>query len=217
MVILYVKEKKAAKLGSRAENCGEDMSGRLLSLDFLQSALFLIVFPVAMAVFGIIRTNLYCPSQILRALCLDVVLPGVFRVPIKPAIVLIDGKLRNFIHGVWGSRSACAVHADRRVMDFRRWSGSDQPNAQMFEDGPDNRRIFDAADDPHSALTSPPSRGQASGRPKDRLRISSESIAPSSAGRLFHFPAIPGYKERCRPCPPLSFSPVRRHCNNHST
>ena len=39
MVILYVKGKKAAKLGSRAENCGEDMSGRLLSSDFLQSAL----------------------------------------------------------------------------------------------------------------------------------------------------------------------------------
>src|SRR3972149_4314655 len=103
---------KAAKLGSRAENCGEDMSGRLLSSDFLQSALFLIVFPVAMAVFGIIRTNLSCPPQILKALCLDVVLPGVFRVPIKA--IVIEGKLRNFIHDVWGSRSACAEHADRR-------------------------------------------------------------------------------------------------------
>lgn len=34
MVTLYVKGKLAAKLESRAENCGEDMSGRLLCSDF---------------------------------------------------------------------------------------------------------------------------------------------------------------------------------------
>jgi hypothetical protein len=32
-------------------------------------------------------------------------------------------------------------------------TGSDEPNAQMFEDVPDDRRVFDTADDPHRALT----------------------------------------------------------------
>ena len=181
MVILYVKGKKAAKLGSRAENCGEDMSGRL----FFTVGPFFDRFSRRHG-----RFWHHSDKPILKALCLDVVLPGVFRVPIKPAIAVIDGKLRNFIHDVWGSRSACAVHAERRVMDFRWRSGSDQPNAQMFEDGPDNRRIFDAADDPYGALTSPPSRGQASGRPGDLFRISSELIATSSAGMSFHPPVV---------------------------
>ena len=39
-----------------------------------------------------------------------------------------------------------------RVMDFRRRPGPDEPDAQMIEDGPDHRRVFDAADDPHGAL-----------------------------------------------------------------
>lgn len=151
MVILYVKGKKAAKLGSRAENCWENKSGKLLVFGFFTVFPFFIVFPVAMAVFGIIRTNLSCPPQILKALCLDVILPGVFRVPIE--VLVIDGELRNIIHDALGNLIARFVHTDRRVMDFWRRSGSDQPNAQMFEDGPDNRRIFDAADDPHGALT----------------------------------------------------------------
>ncbi len=37
-------------------------------------------------------------------------------------------------------------------MDFRRRPGPDEPDAQVIEDGPDHRRVFDAADDPHGAL-----------------------------------------------------------------
>ena len=69
-------------------------------------------------------------------------------------MIVIDGELTtDVIHDVWGSRLACALHADRRVMDFRRRPGSDQPDAQMIEDGPDHRRVFDAADDPHVKLS----------------------------------------------------------------
>jgi hypothetical protein len=31
--------------------------------------------------------------------------------------------------------------------------GHDEPDAQVIEDGPDHRRVFDAADDPHGSLT----------------------------------------------------------------
>jgi len=34
-------------------------------------------------------------------------------------------------------------------MDFRWRPGPDEPDAQVIEDGPDHRRVFDAADDPH--------------------------------------------------------------------
>src|SRR5450759_3907263 len=37
----------------------------------------------------------------------------------------------------------------------------------MFEDVSDDRRVFDADEDPPGPLTSPPSRGQASDRPRD--------------------------------------------------
>ena len=38
-------------------------------------------------------------------------------------------------------------------MDFRRRPGPDEPDAQMIKDGQDHRRVFDAAYDPHGALT----------------------------------------------------------------
>jgi hypothetical protein len=38
-------------------------------------------------------------------------------------------------------------------MDFRWRPGPDKPDAQVIEDGPDDRRVFDAADDPHDSLT----------------------------------------------------------------
>jgi hypothetical protein len=34
--------------------------------------------------------------------------------------IVIDGDLRDVIHDIWGSLPACAVHTDRRIMDFRR-------------------------------------------------------------------------------------------------
>jgi hypothetical protein len=55
--------------------------------------------------------------RILKALCLDGFVPGVFRVPIKG--IVMDGELTtDVLHDVWGSRPARAVHTDRRVMDF---------------------------------------------------------------------------------------------------
>ena len=69
-------------------------------------------------------------------------------------MIVIDGELTaEVIHDVCGSRPACFVYADRRIMDFRRRPGPDEPDAQMFEDVPDHRRVFDAADDPHGPLT----------------------------------------------------------------
>lgn len=38
-------------------------------------------------------------------------------------------------------------------MDFGRRPGPDKPKAQMFEDCADNRRVLNAADDPHFPLT----------------------------------------------------------------
>ncbi len=61
-----------------------------------------------MAVFGIIRTDLSCTPQFLKALCLDVVVPGVFGVPIE--MIVIDGELTvAVIHDVCGSLTFCAA------------------------------------------------------------------------------------------------------------
>ena len=38
------------------------------------------------------------------------------------------------------------------VLCIRRRPGPDEPDAQVIEDGPDHRRVFDAAADPHGAL-----------------------------------------------------------------
>ncbi|MFH1954361.1 MAG: hypothetical protein ABIL06_22425 [Pseudomonadota bacterium] len=66
-------------------------------------------------------------------------------VPIE--VIVIDGELTtDVIHDVWGSRPACFVYADRRIMDFRRRPGPDEPDAHVIEDGPDHRRIFNATD-----------------------------------------------------------------------
>jgi len=73
------------------------------------------------------------------------------RVPME--VIGMRGDLRDVIRDGWGSRPACAVHTDRRVMDFWRRPGPDEPEAQVIEDSPDHRRVFDAADDPHGALT----------------------------------------------------------------
>ena len=79
-----------------------------------------------MGVFGIIRTDLSCMPQFFKALCLDVVVPGVFGVPIE--MIVIDGELTvDVIHDVWGSLTYCAVQADRRVMAFRRRPCSCEP------------------------------------------------------------------------------------------
>jgi hypothetical protein len=83
------------------------------------------------------------------ALCLDVLVTGVFRVRIE--VIVIEGKLTaEVIHDVYGCRPACA---DRRIKDFRGRPGPDEPNAQIFEDVPDDRWVFDIADDPHGPLT----------------------------------------------------------------
>jgi hypothetical protein len=83
---------------------------------------------------------------------LDVFVTGVFRVRIE--MIVIDGELTaEVIHDVWGSRPACFVYADRRIMDFRRRPGPDEPDAHVIEDVPDYRRVFDAADNPHGSQT----------------------------------------------------------------
>ena len=58
MVILYVKGKKAAKEGNLSRELRGGYARKTLVFGFFTVDPFLIVFPVAMAVFGIIRTNL---------------------------------------------------------------------------------------------------------------------------------------------------------------
>ena len=66
-------------------------------------------------------------------------------------MIVIEGELTTgVIHDVCGGRSACA---EGRIMSFRWRSGPYQPNAQMFEDIPDDRRILNGTDDPHGPLT----------------------------------------------------------------
>jgi hypothetical protein len=84
---------------------------------FEKSSLFLIIFPVMKADPVIIQADLSYTPHVFKALCLNVFIPGIFRVPIK--VIVIDGKLRVLIHDVWGSWPAFVAHADRRVMDFR--------------------------------------------------------------------------------------------------
>ena len=66
-------------------------------------------------------------------------------------MIVIDGELTTVvIHDVCGGRPVCT---GRRIMDFRGRPGPGEPNAQIFEDVPDDRWVFDAADDPHGPLT----------------------------------------------------------------
>lgn len=66
-------------------------------------------------------------------------------------MIVIEGELTTgVIHDVCGGRSACA---EGRIMDFRRRPGPDEPDAEIFEDVPDDRRILNGTDDPHGPLT----------------------------------------------------------------
>ena len=67
--------------------------------------------------------RLFLDSPTLRlydALCLNVIVPGVLRIPID--VVVMNGDLRDVIRDGWGSRPDCAVQVDRRGMDFWRRS-----------------------------------------------------------------------------------------------
>ncbi len=67
-------------------------------------------------------------------------------------VIVIDGELRDVIRDGWGRRPACTGQADRGVVDFRRRPGSDEPNAQMFEDVPEDRRVFDTWEEKLNSL-----------------------------------------------------------------
>ena len=68
------------------------------------------------AYLNLFRTNLYGTPQILKASLLDVIIPGVFRIPIK--LIVIDGQLRCII-SLWVSWPAFAVYADTLENWFR--------------------------------------------------------------------------------------------------
>lgn len=73
------------------------------------------------------------------ALCMDVFATGVLAVRIE--MIVTDWAITTLaIHDVHGGPPA---YANRWVMDFRRWPGPDEPNAQLFEDIPDDRWILD--------------------------------------------------------------------------
>ena len=96
-------------------------------------------------------------------------------------MIVIDGELRDIIHDNWVYRPACAVRRDRRIMDFRRWPCSGQPQSQVAEDCPNHRRIFDETDDPHDPPTLWADQGvNYPGLRRDRLR-SFVLIAPSDS------------------------------------
>ena len=68
-------------------------------------------------------------------------IPGVIGVAVEGISVFLEMEIDS------------GVFSDWRVMDFRRRPGPNEPDAQVIEDGPDHRRVFDAAADPHGALT----------------------------------------------------------------
>ncbi|MBN2568150.1 MAG: hypothetical protein JXB42_01840 [Deltaproteobacteria bacterium] len=70
-------------------------------------------------------------SSFLDASCLDVMIPGVLRVPIE--VIVTNEDLRDVIRDAWGSRPV--VRKDRRVMDSGRRFGPGEPEAQVFEEG----------------------------------------------------------------------------------
>ena len=125
MVILYVKGKKAAKEGNLSRELRGGYARKTLVFGFFTVDPFFDRFSRRDGRFWHHSYKPILPSQILKALCLDVVIPRVFRVPIE--VIVIEGKLRNVIHDVWGGCPACAVHADRRSMNFRRRPCSCQP------------------------------------------------------------------------------------------
>jgi hypothetical protein len=88
-----------------------------------------------------IQTDLSCTPLFHDALGLNVSISRVFRVAVEVISVCLEMEIDS------------GVFSDWRVMDFRRRPGPDEPDAQVIEDGPDHRRVFDAADDPHGALT----------------------------------------------------------------
>jgi hypothetical protein len=51
--------------------------------------------------------------QILKALCLNNFISGIFRVPLEE--IVMDGELKNIVHVVLGNLLACFVYADRRI------------------------------------------------------------------------------------------------------
>ena len=79
---------------------------------------FYIVFPVAMADSGGVRTNLSGTPLFQDALWLDVLIPGIFRVPIE--VIFIEWKLRSVIRDAWGVLTVCMHSTDSQDMDFWR-------------------------------------------------------------------------------------------------
>jgi len=77
---------------------------------------------------GKFQTSITGAPQISKTLCLDVIVPGVFRVPI--GVIVIEGDSRDVIHDVWVSLTVCAVQADRLVMYFRRRTRSGKQGAR---------------------------------------------------------------------------------------
>jgi hypothetical protein len=71
---------------------------------------------------------------------LDVFIPKVIWIAVEVISVCLEMEIDS------------GVFSDWRVMDFRQRPGPDEPDAQVIEDNPDHRRVFDAADDPHVAL-----------------------------------------------------------------
>ena len=113
---------------------------------FEKSAHLLVESPVKRAFFSTIQADLSCTLFLMRrydCLCpsVDVFIPGVIGVAVEVISVCLEMEIDS------------GVFSDWRAMDFRRRPGPDEPDAQVIEDGPDHRRVFEADDDPHGALT----------------------------------------------------------------
>jgi len=84
---------------------------------FEKSAHLSVESPVEKAFLSAIQTDLSFTPLFHDASCLDVVVPGVLRVPIE--VIIMEEELRDVIHDGWGRWHGCTVHTDRRVVDFR--------------------------------------------------------------------------------------------------
>jgi hypothetical protein len=76
----------------------------------LKMAPLLAVITSKKAFLKVIQTDLSCTPKIIKALCLNVFIRGIFRVPIE--MVIVDGELRNIIHDALGNWPACVVHVN---------------------------------------------------------------------------------------------------------
>ena len=89
---------------------------------FEQPAHFSVESPIGKAFLSTIQADLPGTPLFYNASCLDVIIPGVFRVAVDHAGVRLDLKISSGVFDIW------------RAMCFGWRPGPDKPKGQMFKD-----------------------------------------------------------------------------------